>query len=182
MFDKKTYKEMKCPICRKFYFTELEDKVEIEGEIPFGLAYVLAKQKESKVEEKPQCYHCGWKYDLEQLENPELTTGENELSFNGYKKWYKEKIKENPKWDYMEERYPKVLHKCPVCGEYEFPYEDSHDICPVCGWEDDSLMEKEPNDWGGASNDLCLNDYRKEFSKIRQKNPEYRWDKLSDKK
>ncbi|MCD8036061.1 MAG: hypothetical protein LUE88_01570 [Clostridiales bacterium] len=24
-------------------------------------------------------------------------------------------------------------HKCPVCGQYEFPEEGSYDICEVCG-------------------------------------------------
>lgn len=27
------------------------------------------------------------------------------------------------------------MHKCPVCGKYEFQRWNSHDICPVCGWK-----------------------------------------------
>lgn len=41
-------------------------------------------------------------------------------------------------------------HKCPVCGKYEFPEEDSFDICPECGWEDDWVQEDDP-DYGGAN-------------------------------
>lgn len=50
-------------------------------------------------------------------------------------------------------------HKCPVCGSYEFPSHDSYDICPECGWEDDWLQEKEPDNDTGA-NDMSLNEYR----------------------
>lgn len=52
----------------------------------------------------------------------------------------------------------KGSHKCPVCGEYEFPVFDSFDICPVCGWEDDWVQEDDPN-YGGA-NWETLNGYR----------------------
>ncbi len=41
-------------------------------------------------------------------------------------------------------------HKCPVCGEYEFSQQGSYEICDVCGWEDDSLQETDP-DYGGAN-------------------------------
>jgi len=41
-------------------------------------------------------------------------------------------------------------HKCPVCGEYEFPAFDSFDVCEVCGWEDDWVQENDP-DFGGAN-------------------------------
>ena len=47
-------------------------------------------------------------------------------------------------------------HKCPVCGQYEFPEEDSFDICDVCGWEDDGLQESEP-DYKGGANQMSLN-------------------------
>lgn len=39
-------------------------------------------------------------------------------------------------------------HKCPVCGKYEFPREDSHDFCPVCAWEDDVVQILEPDESG----------------------------------
>jgi hypothetical protein len=51
---------------------------------------------------------------------------------------------------------------CPVCGSKnngEFP---SSNVCDICEWEQDAVQEDDPTYWGGA-NDLCLNDYRKEW-------------------
>lgn len=42
-------------------------------------------------------------------------------------------------------------HKCPVCGQYEFPEYNSYDICEVCGWEDDAQQEENPDE------DCCAN-------------------------
>ena len=36
---------------------------------------------------------------------------------------------------------------CPVCGEYEFEDVLCHDICPVCGWEDDGMEVDELAKW-----------------------------------
>ena len=55
----------------------------------------------------------------------------------------------------MEDR-----HKCPVCGEYEFERHNSFDMCPVCGWTDDAVQEKDP-DRGGCANGMSLNEARK---------------------
>ncbi len=53
-------------------------------------------------------------------------------------------------------------HKCPVCGQYEFSRKDSFEVCEICGWEDDSLQEDEP-DYAGGANRLSLNQFRKEW-------------------
>ena len=57
---------------------------------------------------------------------------------------------------------------CPVCGEYEFEDESSHDICSICGWHDDGYFE------GGGANDMSLDEAREDFAKKRQPNPKYR--------
>lgn len=48
---------------------------------------------------------------------------------------------------------------CPVCGQHYFTEEDSFEICPICGWEDDGIQRDDPDYWGGA-NDMSLNEYR----------------------
>ena len=53
-------------------------------------------------------------------------------------------------------------HKCPICGKHEFPSWNSYDICPECGWEDDSKQELTPDDDLGA-NCLSLNDYKADY-------------------
>ena len=57
-------------------------------------------------------------------------------------------------------------HKCPVCGKYEFPDEDSYDNCPICGWEDDSLQEAEPDE-EECANVMSLNQARKAYAEGR---------------
>lgn len=55
-----------------------------------------------------------------------------------------------------------MKHKCPICEKYDFPEEDSFDICPICGWEDDDLQLKNP-DYKGGANDMSLNEYRENW-------------------
>ena len=102
----KQIKPMLCPVCGRFYFSELTD-VDIE--------------QLRMTPNTTQCSRCGWFYDLEQVTNPDLEHESNEMSLNQYKKWYQEKIKENPDWEYYEDFIGESEpHKCPVCGEYEF--------------------------------------------------------------
>lgn len=54
-----------------------------------------------------------------------------------------------------EKTYPP--YKCRVCGIGEI--KESHEICNICGWEDDAVQNDDPNYTGGA-NELSLNQYR----------------------
>lgn len=48
-------------------------------------------------------------------------------------------------------------YTCPVCGAKLFL--DECNVCDVCGWEQDTLQENEP-DYAGGANELSLNDFR----------------------
>ena len=145
---------MDCPVCGKYYFSEL-DKVVIAC-----YDYI-------------RCPCCGWKNDLFQTENPDETNGENELSLNQYRDEYSKKIIDNPDYEY----YVKTPHNCPVCGKYTFSDIGTFDICPICGWEDDAVMEDAPDKWAGCANDLCLNDYKRRYLKLIEMNASYEWSK-----
>lgn len=156
MIDMKKYKEMNCPVCGKFYFSKLND-----DEIEF---YDFI-----------QCKVCGWINDQDQTNHPDLNDGNNKLSLNDYKKAYEKKIEENPDYSYLESDYIAESHKCPVCGKYTFKERSSFDICLYCGWEDDELMEFEPDKWAGCSNDLCLNDFRKRYNQFLKIKADYKF-------
>ena len=51
---------------------------------------------------------------------------------------------------------------CPVCGKYYFSEPGSYEICPVCGWEDDSSQKQYPDMEGGANKD-SLNEARRKY-------------------
>ena len=51
-------------------------------------------------------------------------------------------------------------HKCPVCGQHEFPHGGSMLVCPVCDWMDDMYQEDFP-DRGGCANNISLNEFKK---------------------
>lgn len=149
---------MMCPVCGKFEFTELQ-----ETDLLFR--------------DEMQCSICGWKYDQRQHEDHDLKNGLNELSLNEYQAWYKQKIKENPDFDFQDENYQAAAHMCPVCHHYQFEDENSFDVCPFCGWCDDALMENEPDKWADNANDLCLNEFRERYQKFCLANPKYRFEK-----
>jgi len=157
----KRFMPMSCPVCDGMYFSG-PNKDSYEEEINEYLSG------------KIQCAHCGWVYDFDQVENPNLKEGFNELSLIEYKEWYANKVKENPDYDYTEENMPAPIpHNCPVCGEYEFPDELSSDICPICGWEDTGF-EEEPDKKPSAYM-LSYNEKVAWFKAKRSQNPKYKW-------
>ena len=70
------------------------------------------------------------------------------------------KARQNKGGDYLE---------CPVCGKYYFTEENSFDICPICGWENDGVQADDHNYAGGA-NSLSVNEARIEFFLLGKKN------------
>lgn len=163
MESKKKFQAIECPICGEFYFSE-PDKWDYENELNEYLSG------------KVYCTHCGWIYDINQVNNPNTYIGFNNKTLNEYRKWYEEKIKENPDYDYSDENLPEpVPHMCPICGKYEFEDDGSFDICPYCGWEDDNLQTADPNYSGGA-NELSLNEYKKQYEEKIKENPKYIWE------
>lgn len=149
----KDYQPMMCPVCNDFYFSELQEGDEVE---------------------KLYCYHCGWRYSLKQVLNPELENDVNRLSLEKYKKWYESKMAANPLYDYFEENEPLPnQHKCPVCGRFNFKDTSSYDVCPYCGWEDDGT---EDSNIIGA-NGISFTDYRKQYERYVALHPDYKWEK-----
>lgn len=143
---KKKYKPIDCPVCDEFYFSPLTEEDIEDGDN--GLRRV--------------CHVCGWKYDLDQIENPECN-GINRAPIAKLKEIFVAKRTENIQYNYLESSAPKTTpHLCPVCGKYMFDDADDHDICPNCGWENDLYGEWYPDSDGGA-NHTSLNQMRKEF-------------------
>lgn len=54
-------------------------------------------------------------------------------------------------------------HPCPVCGQHRFSQKGSYEICPVCGWENDPVQERDP-DFSGGANRQSLQEYRAAFA------------------
>ena len=152
---------MVCPVCKKYHFSPLSwDEI-----------YCGMKPSDS------YCTFCGWHYDINQSNNPDLKGGANDLSLNDYKAWYHSKITDNPDYNYFDEmtdNYVPTPHKCPVCGKYEFSDECCFDICPYCGWEDDGTEDNTPI---LGANDLKLSEYQARYNRYIRENPHYRWDK-----
>lgn len=62
----------------------------------------------------------------------------------------------------MEKKYA-----CPVCGNYTLRRKpnQTHEICPVCYWEDDPLHLDDP-DFVGSSNQLSLRKARQNYQEF----------------
>lgn len=58
----------------------------------------------------------------------------------------------------MAEKY-----RCACCGQFTLEAENESDICPVCGWEEDSLQNSEP-DYEGGANEMSLNQARRAWA------------------
>ncbi len=69
----------------------------------------------------------------------------------------------------MVNKYP---YSCPCCGEGII--ESLHDICLICGWEDDEVQNDDESFSGGA-NKLSLLEHRRDFINKRKINPGYKW-------
>ena len=107
------------------------------------------------------------------MANPDLKNESNEMSLNQYKDWYKEKIKNDPKWEYyLDFVGDPEPHICPVCGEYTFKDKLTYDICPVCGWEDYGF-ENYPDDKPNPSM-MSFNERKKWFEEQRKINPKFK--------
>lgn len=58
-------------------------------------------------------------------------------------------------------------HLCLMCGKYEFQELDSFDVYDVCGREDDSIQEDNPDE-ECCANRMSLNQARKAYANGRE--------------
>lgn len=67
----------------------------------------------------------------------------------------------------MAEHYP-----CPCCGfmTLRLPPPGTHELCPVCWWEDDGVQFDDP-DYQGGANDESLNMARANFRQFGASSP-----------
>ncbi len=66
-------------------------------------------------------------------------------------------------------KYP---YKCVCCGDGII--KEPHDICLICGWEDDEV-QNDNRDFSGGANKKSLNEHKKDFESLRCKNKNYNW-------
>ncbi|MBE6069670.1 MAG: hypothetical protein E7211_18565 [Clostridium lundense] len=67
--------------------------------------------------------------------------------------------------------YRSTAHRCPVCRRYEFSARCSFDICPVCGWIDDSYQEEFPDE-DCCANSMSLNEAKRAYEALCEKHPQ----------
>ena len=67
------------------------------------------------------------------------------------------------------------LYKCPCCGQntLDEDYEDSCEICSLCGWEREKDYELDPDNpfAGSANGDISLNEARAYWNKHHSRVP-----------
>ena len=63
-------------------------------------------------------------------------------------------------------------YRCACCGEGII--NEMHDICLICGWEDDEVQNFDIEFAGGANRE-SLRSHREAFVLLRKKNKEYKW-------
>jgi len=70
--------------------------------------------------------------------------------------------------------------KCPICQNETLDDKDyEYQICEECFWEYDLLQVKNPNLSGGA-NKQSLNEYKKIYFRLKQKNPGFSCKNIKD--
>ena len=70
--------------------------------------------------------------------------------------------------------------KCPVCGNETFPRKNyEFDICEECFWEYDPVQVENP-DYSGGANCHSLNEYRKIYEDLKNRNPDFSCKKPND--
>lgn len=73
-------------------------------------------------------------------------------------------------------------HKCPICGKYEFDVRGSYEICPYCGWEDDTWDDSDDEESG--ANAATIGEYKELYKSGKTETPEllkYREEILGEK-
>jgi len=62
----------------------------------------------------------------------------------------------------MEEQ---KLYQCDCCGQYTIPIKNLYRMCPVCGWIDDRIFRKYPDEHFGGPNIMSLNEAREAYKR-----------------
>lgn len=109
------------------------------------------------------CHVCGWKYDLNQYEKP-FIDGINGESISQLENEFRKHRREKPDYNFLIQHKNPHIYICPVCLKHYFSDIGSHEICPICKWQDDLYQEDNPESDGGA-NHVSLVEARENYSK-----------------
>ncbi len=52
-----------------------------------------------------------------------------------------------------------LKYQCPVCGKLAFAWRGCYEVCDTCGWEDDPVQAREPDE-DECANHMSLNQAR----------------------